>query len=265
MTKGIDISYAQNKVDFNKVKEAGYDFAIIRAGYGKYFSQKDDMFESHYDGAKAARLDTGCYWYSYATNVDDAKREAETCLEIIKDKKFEYPVCFDIEEERQKILGKTLVSDITSTFCHTVEDAGYYVTIYSYASFLRDFISEKLRKRFDIWVAHTGVDKPNYSTPFGIWQYSHTGKVPGINGNVCLDYAYKNYPKIIKSHNLNGFYDDKASHQYREYTVKKGDSFWRIAEKELGKGSRYPEIVALNNMKAIDIIYPNQKLKIPLK
>ena len=148
-------------------------------------------------------------------------------------------------------------------FCHTVENAGYYVAIYSYVSFLRDFISENLRKRFDIWVAHTGVVKPNYSDPFGMWQFSHTGSVAGIKGNVCLEYAYKNYPEIIKSHNLNGFNGGVTKQQYREYIVKRGDSFWRIAENELGKGSRYTEILELNNMISSEIIYPNQVLKIP--
>ncbi|HHX57516.1 MAG TPA: glycoside hydrolase, partial [Clostridiales bacterium] len=66
MTKGIDISYAQNNVDFAKVKADGFDFVIIRAGYGKFASQKDAMFESHYAGAKAVGLKVGCYWYSYA-------------------------------------------------------------------------------------------------------------------------------------------------------------------------------------------------------
>ncbi|NLP26377.1 MAG: LysM peptidoglycan-binding domain-containing protein [Clostridiales bacterium] len=263
MTKGIDISYVQNKVDFEKVKKDGFDFVIIRAGYGKYLRQKDNMFESHYAGAKAAGLKVGCYWYSYATDVNDAKLEAEIFLEVIKGKQFEYPLCFDIEEERQRVLGRTAVSNIASVFCHTVENAGYYVAIYSYVSFLRDFISENLRKRFDIWVAHTGVVKPNYSDPFGMWQFSHTGSVAGIKGNVCLEYAYKNYPEIIKSHNLNGFNGGVTKQQYREYIVKRGDSFWRIAENELGKGSRYTEILELNNMISSEIIYPNQVLKIP--
>ncbi len=265
MTKGIDISYAQNNVNFEKVKADGFDFVIIRAGYGKFASQKDAMFESHYAGAKAVGLKVGCYWYSYATNADDARLEAEACLEVIKGKQFEFPVSFDIEEERQKILGSTVVSNIASIFCHTVENAGYYVSIYSYASFLRDFISEELRKRFDIWVAHTGVEQPNYSTPFGVWQFSHTGTVSGIKGNVCLDYAYKDYASIMKAHNLNGFYNETPTPQHREYIVKKGDSFWRIAENELGSGSRYMEIVELNGMSADEIIYANQVLRIPIK
>lgn len=99
--KGIDVSQYQQNIDFKKVKASGVDFVIIRAGYGKYAHQKDPYFESHYKAAKAAGLKVGAYWYSYAATVVEAKAEAQTCINAIKGKTFEYPIYFDLEERSQ--------------------------------------------------------------------------------------------------------------------------------------------------------------------
>lgn len=99
--KGIDVSQYQQNIDFKKVKASGVDFVIIRAGFGKYANQKDPCFESHYKAAKAAGLKVGAYWYSYAATVEDAKAEAQTCINAIKGKTFEYPIYFDLEERSQ--------------------------------------------------------------------------------------------------------------------------------------------------------------------
>lgn len=99
--KGIDVSQYQQNIDFKKVKASGVDFVIIRAGYGKYANQKDPYFERHYKAAKAAGLKVGAYWYSYAASVEDAKAEAQTCINAIKGKTFEYPIYFDLEERSQ--------------------------------------------------------------------------------------------------------------------------------------------------------------------
>ena len=95
--KGIDVSQYQQNIDFKKVKASGVDFVIIRAGFGKYANQKDPYFESHYKAAKAAGLKVGAYWYSYAATVAEAKAEAQTCINAIKGKTFEYPIYFDLE------------------------------------------------------------------------------------------------------------------------------------------------------------------------
>ena len=90
--KGIDISYCQTRIDWDKLD---VDFVIMRAGYGREVSQKDTMFESHYANAKQRGIPCGCYWYSYAMDVDGAKKEAQACIEVIKGKQFEYPVFYD--------------------------------------------------------------------------------------------------------------------------------------------------------------------------
>lgn len=212
--KGIDVSYAQGIIDWSKVKTSGkVDFAIVRTGYGKFNSakdQKDKQFENNYNGAKSVGIPVGAYHYSYAVNIDDAEKEAEFCLSLLKGKQFEYPIFFDIEEKTQLELGKEKVSEIVFAFCDKLEKAGYWVAVYSFASMLTNQINYDRIKRFDCWVAHTGVTKPSYSKPYGIWQYSHKGTVEGINGAVDLNVAYRDYPSLICTAKLNGFNIDNS-------------------------------------------------------
>ena len=99
MEKGIDISCWNEVNDFAKLKKAGYTFVILRAGFGKLAEQKDSHFEDFYKRARDAGLKIGAYWYAYATTVNEALQEAKACLECIKDKKFEMPIYYDIEED----------------------------------------------------------------------------------------------------------------------------------------------------------------------
>jgi len=284
MIKGIDISYAQTNVNFAKIKASGVDFVIIRAGYGKYTNQKDTRFEDHYAGAKAVGLAVGCYWYSYASNADDAKLEAKACLEVIKGKQFDYPIYFDIEEGKQATLGKAAISGITKAFCEVVEGAGCYVGIYSYASFLKNFMNEELLKRYDVWVAHTGVNSPSYNLPYGIWQYSHTGRIDGYNGNLDCNFSYKDYPTIIKSNGLNGYTASAAPSENNPtetvteskpvdpvvsepasadtYIVKKGDTLSALAKRF---GCTVQDLASLNSVTNPNLIYTGQAIKLPTK
>ena len=104
--KGIDVSRHQKagKVNFEELKKLGYEFVIIRAGYGMEMNQKDSAFESHYKAAKEAGLHVGAYHYSYAVNVAEAEQEADCFLKWIEDKTLEYPVAYDMEDETQKSL-----------------------------------------------------------------------------------------------------------------------------------------------------------------
>lgn len=202
MTEGIDVSRHQGNINWGHVNA---DFAIIRAGYGREVSQKDEQFENNYTGCKSNKIPVGCYWYSYALDVEDAKREAKACLEVIKGKTFEYPIYFDVEESSQAKLPKTQMSAIVKAFCDELEKAGYWVGIYSYASFLKEHLSIDILNRYAVWVAHTGVNAPNYDKPYGMWQYSHTSRVSGINGDVDKNKCYVDYPAKIKAAGLNGF------------------------------------------------------------
>ena len=208
--RGIDVSAWQGKIDFQKVKQSGIDFVIIRAGYGKVASQKDPYFETNYKNAKAAGLQVGAYWYSYASSIAEAKEEAAVCLSILKGKQFEYPIYFDLEEPKQFAQGKSFCSQLVYTFCNALEKAGYFAGFYISRSPLQTHISAEVAKRYALWVAEYGP-KCNYSGTYGIWQYSSSGKVPGISGNTDMDTSYVDYPSIIKSGGYNGFKKSSAT------------------------------------------------------
>ncbi len=197
MSKGIDVSQWQGNIDWQAVKDSGIDFAIIRAGYGKLVSQKDPTFDYNVQNAQRVGLNCGTYWYSYALTVEDAQAEAEACYEIIKNYDFNYPVYFDIEDPSQSGLSAAQVSAIIETFCTTLQEKGCYVGLYSYANFLTTHVFETVLKKYDVWVAHFDVMQPDFNGEYGMWQYSSTGAVNGINGNVDMDYSYINYPYLI--------------------------------------------------------------------
>lgn len=205
MKNGIDVSKHQGKIDWNKVKASGkVNFAIIRAGYGKAISQKDVQFENNYKGAKAAGIPVGAYWYSYALTPAEATAEAITFLKVLEGKQFEYPVFFDIEEQNALATGKNNVSAIIRAFCGEMEKAGYWVGIYASRAHIQSYMDSDVQKRYTLWAAEWG-SKLNYTGEVGLWQYSESGKVDGIAGNVDLDICYVDYPASVKSAGKNGF------------------------------------------------------------
>lgn len=210
LTKGIDVSKYQGNIDWQKVKASGVDFAILRAGYGKFFSQKDPSFDRNYENARKAGVKVGAYWYSYAKSTNDAKREAETFLKVLSGKQFEMPVAFDIEESSQAQKGKAFVSSLIKAFCERVENAGYFVSIYASKSWFDNYIDDECKKLYDTWLARWGAS-PDYNGNIGIWQNSSSGRIDGIAGRCDTDIAYKNYPLIMKQYGLNGFEKQTAS------------------------------------------------------
>ena len=203
--EGVDVSVYQGNIDWNKAKADGIEFAIMRAGYGKYVSQKDKYFDQNMKNAKAAGLPCGVYWFSYALTPEDAIKEADACYEVIKNYKLEYPVSFDMETESQMKLPKETVAQIIEAFCGRMESYGYYTTLYTYASLLNYKVDDRIFDKYDIWVAHYNTSKPAFNRNYGLWQYSCTGSVWGITGNVDRDYVYLDYERIIKNAHLNGF------------------------------------------------------------
>ena len=201
---GLDLSVHNGKVDFKKVKSAGYDFVFIRDGYGdvlSYPSQIDSRYEENYRNAKAAGMHTGAYHYLYACTVEAARREAQGMLSLLKGKQFDMPVALDIEERAQYNLNGMAKTMVIEAFMDVLEKAGYYAVLYSYEAFLRTVPKSTLDK-YDIWCANI-VSKP--SIRYGIWQYSFTGKVDGIHGDVDLDRTDKDYPKLMREGGFNGY------------------------------------------------------------
>ena len=202
-TKIIDVSTWQGNIDWSKVKADGVKGAIIRAGFGKVASQKDNKFERNYTNAKAVGMPIGAYWYSYATSVADAKKEAEVCLSILKGKQFEYPIYYDLEDASMTGCGKSVLTQIATTFCEILENAGYFVGIYSNPNWLKNYLDYNTIKKYTLWLAHWGVSEPSYEC--GLWQYSSSGSVSGISGRVDMNRGYQDFTADIKAAGLNGF------------------------------------------------------------
>lgn len=265
MAKGIDVSSWQGEIDWKKVKESGIEFAMIREGYGrKDPNQVDKYFHTNIKKAQEQGIYCGAYHYSYSISVEDAINEANFCIENIKDYKLEYPVAFDIEDKSIFKLGKRTLTDICKAFCDTLEQAGYYVVIYTNPNWLENYLyKNELLSKYDLWLAEWYEDKPSYSC--GLWQFSDKGSVYGINGDVDMNFSYKNYSEIMKLKGLNGFgTKENTNNSSIIHTVNAGETLWYIAEKYLGNGSRYREIMVLNNL-SNDVICEGQELKIPLE
>lgn len=233
--KGIDVSVHNGNIDWNKVKSAGIEFAILRAGFGRLEKQKDEKFEQNYAGAKAAGIPVGAYWYSYAMTPEEAELEANVFLKVIKGKQFEMPVYFDLEEKKQFDLGKEKVSAIMRAFLEKVEKSGYFTGLYGSASSLTTHTADDIKSHYTIWLAHW-VNQTNYSGAYAVWQYFEKGHVDGINGNVDLDICYKDFPTIIKGKGLNGWdksdptpapVPDDKSDTTMTATIKIGDDIYK--------------------------------------
>ncbi len=264
MFKGIDVSKWNGTVDWKKVKSSGIDFAMIRDGFGKKSpAQVDKKFKENIEGAKNTGINVGVYHYSYADSAQDGIDEAQFCLENIRGYQLEYPVVIDMEDKEMLKLSTRQRTDACMAFCNEIEKNGYYAMVYTNKIWLENYLhADEILSKYDLWLAQWGGDKPAYNC--GIWQYSETGKVDGVNGNVDLNFAYKDYPYVMKRDGLNGFKRSESSPepQYFEYKVQKGDTLWGLAKKYLGDGNRYKEIKSLNNLSG-DTIYAGKTIKIP--
>lgn len=187
--KCIDVSTWQGSIDFGKVKSAGYDYVIIRAGYGKEKSQKDNMFETNYKNAKSAGLKVGAYWFSYAMSPSTATAEADACLSCIKGKKFELPVYYDMEYQPAMNTSNSNYTKMAVNFCNKLKSNGFKSGVYSSASVYDYLLNRKTLKNngISIWNAEWYI-KPSITCD--VWQYSDNGRINGISTNVDLNYIY---------------------------------------------------------------------------
>ncbi len=263
----LDVSAYQPNIDYEKVKRAGIDGAILRCGityWGKQVCSIDDCFEKHYKGFKAAGMPVGAYYYSAADTVAVARREADFAAGILKGKQLEFPIYYDIEcEPRMGNLSKTELTEIAKAFCNAMEKAGWFTGVYANTNyFLNKLNHAELAERYTLWLADYRGSNANKTLKRDIWQYSSTGNVDGINGNVDQNECYRDFPSIIQTAGLNGYQTVKPP-AVRTYTVKAGDSFWKIAQKELGSGMKMYDLARANNMTIQSVIHPGQILKLP--
>ena len=199
---GIDVSKHQGVIDWSKVKTSGVKFAMIRCGYRGYTEgglNEDIQFLNNIKGAHNNGIKVGLYFYSSAIDEIEAIEEANFVLNLIKkygvQKYITYPITIDIEDfegTRNYTLSVEERTNIVKVFCNTIKNAGYKPMVYSYTYFLENKLNMNDLKEYDTWIADY-YGNTWYKRPYTIWQYTDNGIINGIQGNVDLNYSYKNY------------------------------------------------------------------------
>ena len=225
--KGLDISSYQKGINFDEIKSK-VDFLILRAGFTGWGGDgtnknKDSCFEDFYSKSKARGIPVGAYWYSCANNYEKGKAEAEYLYNnCLKGKQFEYPIYMDVEEDRHQQVGKSRMADAIKGFCEYLENKGYYVGIYANSNYFNNFIDTAKLSMYDKWLAVWTSNKPSFKYgDYGLWQNSSSGYISGMR--VDTDYAYKDYPTIIKKAGLNGYSKGTPETPKVEPTKKSND------------------------------------------
>lgn len=218
--KGIDVSRWQGTIDWAKIKEEGIEFVMI--GIGRYRNGvgiPDTQLKYNLENAIAQGIHVGVYLYSEAVTVEEARQEAAFVLDQIDGYKISYPIAFDIEDTVHTKLTTKERTDITIAFLDVIEEAGYYPMIYASQNWFNERMDLTRLTKYDKWVARW-ADTIEFS-PVSIWQYSATGKLKGINGDVDLDYSFKDYSKIVtprttalKQQVKTGWQTDGKNHWY---------------------------------------------------
>ncbi len=220
LADGIDISHWNTNVNWTELAATGIDYVILRAASSR--QMPDYMFESHYANARAVGLDIGCYFYTYATTVEELEQEIQQLLKVLDGKTFEYPIYFDLEDPSQEGMDTDTLMEMALVFCQTLTDNGYFPAIYTNRDWLvKRWNQEKLTIYYDIWYARYPEDyeippvgfSNRYGTwdkdiqydDYGMWQYTQQGSINGISELVDLNFCYKDYPTIIKKYGYNGY------------------------------------------------------------
>ena len=201
-TLGVDLSYIQQNVDFNQLKAQGIDFVILRIG-GRYYGEEgglysDDAFDSHYEQAKAAGLKVGAYFFSQSITELEAKEEAQYVVKLLNGRKLDFPIAFDWEfidedpQARTHGIANDMLSNMAVAFCEEIKSAGYIPMIYINSSLIYQSYDLEKIKGYDFWHSEY-MDKPSLYFDFAIWQYTKTGTVAGIEGNVDINVCMKEY------------------------------------------------------------------------
>ena len=193
---GVDVSSHQQEIDWELVAANGVEFAMIRVGYRGYTEgeiQPDDYFVQNIEGARAAGLDVGVYFFSQALDEQEAIDEANYVLEQIKDYPLSYPVIFDWEDieadARTDGMDSVQLTKNAIAFCDTIKQAGYRACVYFNQRFgYEEFDLESLQD-YVFWLAEYN-DTPSFSFHFQIWQYCNDGRVDGIKTDVDLNLAF---------------------------------------------------------------------------
>ena len=193
---GIDVSKWNGDIDWDKVKNAGVEFAIIRAGYrGSSTGSlvEDPYFAANMKGAKASGIPVGVYFFTQAVNEVEAVEEASAVLQLIREYQLEYPVFIDTEGAgggRADELDAETRTLVCEAFCRTIENAGYHAGVYASRNWYNNRLyADRLDSQYCIWLAEYR-SVPLYQGYYQLWQYTSKGKIDGISGNVDMNISY---------------------------------------------------------------------------
>ncbi len=196
---GIDVSKWQGNIDWAKVRADGIEFVMIRVGYRGYSEEgkivMDPYFTKNITGAISYGLPVGIYFFSMAKNEEEAVQEAAWTVNAIRKYKITLPVAYDFES-----FGQYRVSDVSNeqmnnnavAFLNHIKSKGYQGMMYGSKNALKNRWNMGKFSSFKVWLAHY-TEKTDYAGRYNMWQYSSTGKVDGINGNVDMNIAYAKY------------------------------------------------------------------------
>lgn len=220
---GIDVSYHNKTIDWQKVKNAGVDYVIIRCGYGDDDpSQDDTKWLENVKECERLGIPYGVYLYSYATTVEGAKSEADHTLRLLKGHNPTYPVYYDLED------NSTLGSDfdaLATTFCSKITEAGYSAGVYASKSWWDKYLTSSIYDQWARWVARYNT-YCGYTKTYSMWQYTSLGKVDGIEGYVDLNYWLSGKAPTTSAVDVTEIFGDVSSEDwYKEsvdYVYQKG-------------------------------------------
>lgn len=201
----IDVSRYQGTIDWAQVAAAGYKGAMLKTvSTNRRLSKRadglyiDPTFERNYAGARAAGLDVGVYYYTYATSEAMADAELALVRQAVYGKELTMPVAVDVEENKLKQLSTLDLSNLTAYALEQVERMGFYAQLYTYTGYKYELDMARLSSRWDVWLADYTGKTPNVTFNYNAHQHTSKGSVPGISGNVDLNVTTLNYPKIIR-------------------------------------------------------------------
>ncbi len=201
--KGIDVSHFQGNIDWNKVK-GNIDFAILRLGWigNNNNHTLDTKFETYYNACKSTGIPIGVYVYNYCNSEDTVKSGAEWTVNQLKDKGIDLPIYIDMEDRSIENLGKDKLTSICIAFNTVIENAGYWAGVYANLNWYTNYLNkDTIKARYTTWVAHYGISQDRYVGQYDMLQYSDTGKISGISGNVDMDIMYRDLINEIKESN----------------------------------------------------------------
>lgn len=202
---GVDVSSYQPMIDWHAVKAAGIEFAMLRVGYRGYVSGElvpDEDFAAHFAGAVDAGLDIGLYFFSQALTEEEAVEEAEYVLQQIDGHPLQYPIVFDWEEvqaeARTDEMNMLLLTACAKAFCERIEQAGYQAGVYFNQAYGYEQLNLVSLKEYDFWLAEYDA-VPSFAYEVQMWQYTDCGQVPGIEGLVDLNIAFRHKSELTET------------------------------------------------------------------